>query len=833
MFSKLGQLIPGRGRPPETRLRQALDILAAGWSLEAFRRLQQCAEEGLADAQFALAQRYELAQGVVQNLGDAAHWYALAAAQDHIGAQSRLGELLLAGSTAASATLDGQSARLDSSLGTTFAHGVTLTPDPVAALRWNRSASAAGDLAARVRLGRQYALGLGVETDLDEARSLLRSAAEANDPTACTAYGVLLAGGYGGPEQPALARDWLVPRAEAGDALAQFWLGIVLSSVGEQGVNQPTATPPENSPTNWLLRAAAQGLPEAMHQLGLAYWSGREVERDIGQAETWLRRAAAKGVSDAMRGLAQLLLEQPNDDGIEAANLLWQAADTGDRRAAALLGELYLRGHGLPRDSVEAARWLATAGEAARPQAMTALASLQAATPLNTRHQSSASDWLRAAAERGDLAATFTLGTLYQRGEGVPSDPAAAAAHFSAAAEGGSSNAAFYLALLLADDNMPAHDLTQAIRWFRQAAQAGHAVAVCNLALLTLHGRGMPADPARAVAMLETSAAQGNAAAAELLAEWYCTGEHLQPAPERARELLMQALQLGSAKAAKLIVQARLQGVDWQVDWPRVRSLLVQTANSQDSGAAEAAHAMAQLESAGLDASASADESTEVTQLNAPAPDREQASSSVPFTPTRLTAALPWWRKAAEGGVAEAQAWMGDYQRSAGIPPEGTLSAEMWYRKAAQQGHLGALTAYAGALQARGTRVEEDERQLFGLWLAAAQRGHPVAQRQVAHCYLEGLGCKAYPQAALRWLASAAATGDAEAQYVLACSHRDGRGTRRDAALARLWFERAARQKHPAAIRWVSQNCAPSGAAGLPLIAQGQPAAKRIDYTHA
>jgi uncharacterized protein len=132
-----------------------------------------------------------------------------------------------------------------------------------------------------------------------------------------------------------------------------------------------------------------------------------------------------------------------------------------------------------------------------------------------------------------------------------------------------------------------------------------------------------------------------------------------------------------------------------------------------------------------------------------------------------LPAARSWYQQAAEAGDPQAQAWMGDCCRQGLVDSPDWGMAEWWYRRAAEQNHTGALMVLAEAMSAAEPHTQEALAGIFGLWLAAASNGNPVAQRQVALCYLQGRGCAEDAVAAVHWLTAAAEQGDAEAEYEL------------------------------------------------------------------
>jgi TPR repeat protein len=799
VLEKLGRVLTSPlKRGVEHKLQAALDTLAIGWSLEAFQQLQTCAEQGMPDAQFALGRCYEEAQGVVQNLADAVHWYGLAAQQSHVQAQSRLGLIYLSASLPAAAIATAGKSSLEpartinSTLGESFKQGFTVTQNLPAAFMWNQRAAEAGDADAQARLGTQYIRGIGTEANPTLGTHWLEKSAQQGCLSGMAQLGMLHAGAYSANNKtPSVALHWLHRAAKQDHAEAQYWLGMVLMQASNsEAADIPVA---ERNPLLWIKKSAQQGYLLAMGQLGVMYWRDQPNEQDLGLAETWLRRAAGRGHVQAMRWLGQLLLEQPNNDGVDAANLIRQAAEAGDTAAASLLAELYLEAKGLPRDAMEAERWLTRAGKDARPQAMTALAGLQAHSMPNDQGYAQAANWLRKAADTGHLAARFTLGSIYMRGKGVPADPQEAANWYLQAAQAGSVSAAFYLGMLYADASTPVHNDRQALHWLNTASLGGHALAHCNAALMVMTGRGQAKDASKAVVMLASAAGKGNVHAAEMLAEWYASGQHIPQDIQQVELLLLRALELGSVRAACMLVEGRCRGHDWSADWLNIQQLLTKHIEDKppaDSDPTDAAQQKAHMHLA-------LGRGWEHGLVGAPDP----------------TQALASYQAAALAGSAQAQAWMGDHERQQGQDVATIERAIAWYRQAAQQGHVGALTTWSAvsALLSKSDTLHDDA-MLFDLWLSAASTGVAVAQRHVAHCYLDGRGCRMYPAAAVRWLTMAAQQGDAESQYLLGTCHADGVGTKPDWPLARLWFDRAAAQGHAPAQRRLAERAAPSSA---------------------
>jgi TPR repeat protein len=88
------------------------------------------ADQGDAEAQFALGLKYGIAEGEFQDLGQAAQWYRKAAEQNHALAQFNLGLM--------------------------YAKGDGVPQDDAEAVRWIRMAAHQGDAGAQFDLGLRY-----------------------------------------------------------------------------------------------------------------------------------------------------------------------------------------------------------------------------------------------------------------------------------------------------------------------------------------------------------------------------------------------------------------------------------------------------------------------------------------------------------------------------------------------------------------------------------------------------------------------------------------------------------------------------------------------------
>ena len=83
----------------------------------------------------------------------------------------------------------------------------------------------------------------------------------------------------------------------------------------------------------------------------------------------------------------------------------------------------------------------------------------------------------------------------------------------------------------------------------------------------------------------------------------------------------------------------------------------------------------------------------------------------------------------------------------------------------------------------------------------AAEAGFPLAQRELAWCYMQGWGVEKNTEVGLRWLRQAAEQGCEQSQYELGMRYVYGHDVAKNEAEARYWLQRAAKKGYPRAQR--------------------------------
>lgn len=181
--------------------------------------------------------------------------------------------------------------------------------------------------------------------------------------------------------------------------------------------------------------------------------------RDPVAALKWYERAAEDDDDDeAMISAANLLLTIGEGDVIiqneRAAMWLQKASDKGNGRAAGMLGLLYLKGRGVPKDNKMCVKW----------------------------HE--------AAAKKSDKEGLYRLGLfLYTASLGLEKDIDRAQKYFAKSAEKGYTKAAYMYGISL-QQLEPEHALT----WFLRAANDNHTQAIFEVGKAYVLGMGTKVD---------------------------------------------------------------------------------------------------------------------------------------------------------------------------------------------------------------------------------------------------------------------------------------------------------------------------------------------------
>lgn len=275
---------------------------------------------------------------------------------------------------------------------------------------------------------------------------------------------------------------------------------------------------------------ASHGYPEAQFLLGMCYYNGDGIKRDIYEAVKWFRKASEQGNSEAQFKIGMCYLEgmEVNQREDEALYWLQKSAEQGNSEAQIKLGDYYYDKGEVTAFS-EALKWYQKAGkkgEKDRKEKMDNCNVFVKAIKGDTEAQiavflaytgglfgvkedmDEAKKWLIKAADSGSPEAQGLLGALYYKADNTKE----AVKWLSKAAEQGKVTAQYQLGALYLVEK----DYKEAIKWLRKAAEQDHADAQFALGLCLYQHYG-EASRAESMIWIRKAANGGSDDAKDLL----------------------------------------------------------------------------------------------------------------------------------------------------------------------------------------------------------------------------------------------------------------------------------------------------------------------------
>ena len=198
----------------------------------------------------------------------------------------------------------------------------------------------------------------------------------------------------------------LISKAQSNDAIAQYSL-----SLWYKNNKQPQES------LDWLKQAFDNKLPVAAFSLGLEYFLGKNIERDIEEAMDLYKISAQQGFIPAQHRVGKISLFGIKNLNIavnykDAFDYIGMAANNHYTPSEYLFGMMFYLGKGTKTDYDEAARWITRAAdkEYARAQLQLGLMHLYGHGVEEDINQ--AKLWINQAAEQGLQEAKLTLQLL-------------------------------------------------------------------------------------------------------------------------------------------------------------------------------------------------------------------------------------------------------------------------------------------------------------------------------------------------------------------------------------------------------------------------------------
>ena len=174
---------------------------------------------------------------------------------------------------------------------------------------------------------------------------------------------------------------------------------------------------------------------EAQNILGVCYFSGTNVMRDLQKSMEYFRDAAEQGHSGAMRNLAIVMETTPTPDKNEIISLYEKASEQNDAYAINNLAVAYLTGDGVKKDTKQAAKLFEKAAGLGDDYAMVNLAYCYSIGNGVKFSEKEAFKMFEKAAEKGNIEGLRNAAECLLAGKGTKQDLEAALNYFSKAAK--------------------------------------------------------------------------------------------------------------------------------------------------------------------------------------------------------------------------------------------------------------------------------------------------------------------------------------------------------------------------------------------------------------
>jgi TPR repeat protein len=297
-------------------------------------------------------------------------------------------------------------AREQVELAEAYMRGQGVQRDPALAAHWYEMAARGGDPAAEHQIGYLYSAGLGVPRDLARAVHWYQLAASSGITIARVNLGVMYLNGRGVTKDIDHAKELFRQAADGGEGIAATYLGVLEFT----GLGGP---PNREAAKKYFQQGVKLHDPVASFELANFYQKYDTQPHEAREIVELLRHSSDKGYVRAKYALGIMLLNNPQLAGSdeEAMQLLGDASDAGDWRAAMALGDSACSGYQSTKDPARAFYFYKVAmlegGGPAQQIAGPKLESL--ARSLSEKEQAGAADQAKAWIEQHRAPLMFVL----------------------------------------------------------------------------------------------------------------------------------------------------------------------------------------------------------------------------------------------------------------------------------------------------------------------------------------------------------------------------------------------------------------------------------------
>ena len=338
--------------------------------------------------------------------------------------------------------------------------------------------------------------------------------------------------------------SWMKKAAEEGRANWQCNLGVCYFYGKGVEKNMTEAS-------KWYKKASEQGDDKAQFNLGLGYFKGEGVQQDYAKAMHWFGKASEQRDADAQLHIAWCL-EETNAPQEAIVAAYRKAAEMGNPEAQCELGFWYCNGeNGLEKNIAVSNEWFRKAAEQGYDEAQFQMGLKYEYGNGVKKDMKEAVKWYRRAATQNNIRAIYQLGCCYFYGNGIRMDNEMAFKCFKRAVGHDYYWAEYRLGECYYFGYGIQKDKEESVKWYRVAASQNVVPAVYELGYCYFHGFGVDEDKKKALEYLRQAAESNHTDAICMIGDCYRDGIAVKKDEEEAIKNYKKAAELGSKTAQK------------------------------------------------------------------------------------------------------------------------------------------------------------------------------------------------------------------------------------------------------------------------------------------
>ena len=384
---------------------------------------------------------------------------------------------------------------------------------------WYEKGAIAGDLDAYERLGDLYQFQEGF-TDLQKAAHWYKLGANKGHVRSQYEYAMIYAKKL---NNRALSNTWFDEVYNSSDGQSINWIADSYSS-GQKYLNVNL-----NKAIKFYKKASELGNSDAQINLGYHYEKGNGVGKNLDEARALYEQASNQDNAQAINNLA--LFYKFGKGGLKTSlkksfELFLKAASLGNDYAQNNLGKMYYKGVYVDKDYSEALAWFEKAANQNFKHSYFYLGYLYVFGDIEKQDFKKGRDYLEKALAIGSASAADNLGVMYSKGLSVKPNPKTAANYFLAAAKLRENEEPYaYAANVFLFGYWGVEiNFDMARKYFKKGLKNGSAMAMNNLGEMYRLGQGVTIDYLKAISLYKKAIEKEDEVAMFNMSEFYRDG---------------------------------------------------------------------------------------------------------------------------------------------------------------------------------------------------------------------------------------------------------------------------------------------------------------------